>query len=80
MGLLIHGDLIVRSLYDAMERRAQQAETQAERNTDAVERLTGVVEKLAAVSDERDRALDRALNEINEGVDSLARPQRRGAR
>jgi hypothetical protein len=76
IGLLIHGDLVIRSLYDAMERRAQQAETQADRNTDAVEHLTGVVEKLAAVSDERDRAFERMLTSINAGVDTLTRPSR----
>lgn len=50
-----HGDIVPGSLYRAMELRAEKAETQAERNTDALE---AVAATLKTALEQRDRSSD----------------------
>ena len=68
LGAFLRGDVLVRALYDEQVRMRQTADTQVERNTDAVVRLTSVVDKLAAVSQERDRVFERALDGISDDL------------
>lgn len=51
----IRGDIVPGSLYRAMEARAEKAETQAERNTDALE---AVAATLKTALEQRDRSSD----------------------
>lgn len=64
----LRGDLIVRSLYDDQIRLRQSADTQVERNTDAVVRLVSSLDKLAAVSQERDRVFEKALDGLSDDL------------
>jgi len=65
LGAFLHGDVLVRALYDDQVRLRQTADTQADRNTDAVIRLTSAVDKLTAVSEQRDRMFEKTLDGIS---------------